>query len=121
MTSINGLRPLTSGVSRVLIVMTDGGATNGYWPDGQAELIKQENVNVFAMGVGQGINQTQLEVMASAPENVYVARDSRVCVCVCLVCVCVCVFGVFVCARARVCVCVWCVCVCVCMYVCVCV
>jgi hypothetical protein len=72
MTPANGLRPLTSGVSRVLIVMTDGGATNGYWPDAEAALIKRDNVNVFAMGVGSGINETQLNVIASSPDNVYV-------------------------------------------------
>jgi hypothetical protein len=73
MSLANGMRPLSAGVSRVLIVMTDGASTSGYWPDVQAQLIRDENVNVYAMGVGTNLNLTQLEVMASAPDNVYVA------------------------------------------------
>jgi hypothetical protein len=126
MTPTNGLRALSSGVSRVLIVMTDGVATDGcvrappprlrsvaprcilpinahrttythththtvsspsfssrvlhrYHPDAEAALLHQGNVNVFVMGVGQSLNHTQLNVMASSPNNVYVMPTTFPC------------------------------------------
>ena len=71
MNATNGLRPLSAGVSRVLIVVTDGVSTPGYEPAYEAGLIQDENVNVFAMGVGNGINVPQLHDMASSADNVY--------------------------------------------------
>ena len=70
MTSANGLRNLSSGVSRVLIVMTDGVSTGGYEPATEAALVRAESVNVFAMGVGQNLDIAQLESIASSPSNV---------------------------------------------------
>ena len=71
MSAANGLRPLSAGVSRVLIVVTDGVSSSGFEPADEAGLIQDENVNVFAMGVGNGINVSQLHNMASSADNVY--------------------------------------------------
>ena len=71
MNETNGLRPLSAGVSRVLIVVTDGVSTSGYEPAYDAGLIQSENVNIFAMGVGNGIDVSQLHDMASSADNVY--------------------------------------------------
>jgi hypothetical protein len=43
-----------------------------YLPDAEAALLKEQNVNVIAVGVGDSMNLTQLEVIASSDNNVYV-------------------------------------------------
>ena len=64
-----GMRPLAAGVSRVLVVITDGKANTGYAPKGNATLLHNSNVNVFAMGVGTSIDLGELEDIASGDGN----------------------------------------------------
>ena len=33
--------------------------------------LHKENINVFSIGVGSGVNQVELELMASDPSNVF--------------------------------------------------
>eukprot|EP00729_Bicosta_minor_P015090 gene15090-24448_t len=71
-TNAHGLRPLSEGIARVLIIITDGKATEGYESATEASLIRNDNVNIFAMGVGQGIERRELEGMASDPTENHV-------------------------------------------------
>eukprot|EP00041_Stephanoeca_diplocostata_P038734 m.1547738 g.1547738 ORF g.1547738 m.1547738 type:complete len:2579 (-) comp25261_c0_seq2:183-7919(-) len=75
MTDANGLRPLSAGVSRVLIVVTDGQATPGYEGANESGLIQAENVNVFTMGVGANIGLAELQSMASNNDSVYLLKS----------------------------------------------
>eukprot|EP00040_Diaphanoeca_grandis_P011481 m.58856 g.58856 ORF g.58856 m.58856 type:complete len:2591 (+) comp22623_c0_seq1:340-8112(+) len=68
------LRPLTDGVSRVLIVMTDGLSGDGD-PTDASLAVQDENVNVFAMGVGSALSLDQLEGIASSKSNVYILKS----------------------------------------------
>ncbi|XP_068676816.1 uncharacterized protein [Montipora foliosa] len=61
----NGAR---SGVSKVLIVLTDGAVTGGM---GTLRIplknLKKSNVNIFAIGVGSKVKKEELELMATEP------------------------------------------------------
>jgi hypothetical protein len=48
-------------------VVTDGVSNNGYAPKDEAQLIKDENVNVFSVGVGKTLQRAELIDMASEP------------------------------------------------------
>eukprot|EP00037_Helgoeca_nana_P015140 m.141781 g.141781 ORF g.141781 m.141781 type:complete len:2442 (+) comp22882_c0_seq1:29-7354(+) len=71
----NGLRSLSQGANRVLIVLTDGASTSGFSPGAESVLIQQENVNIFAMGVGQNLNRAELDTIASSPSNVFLLKS----------------------------------------------
>jgi hypothetical protein len=42
-----------------------------YLPDAEATLLREQNVNVIAVGIGTEMNLTQLEVIASSDNNMY--------------------------------------------------
>jgi uncharacterized protein YegL len=72
-TEAKGMRPLSSGVSRVMMVITDGQANDGYQPKAAATALRNNlNVNVFSIGVGAGINVPELVDMASSPSATHV-------------------------------------------------
>ena len=63
-----GMRGIDSGAGRVLVVITDGQANDGYAPGTAAAALRElKNVNIFPIGVGNGINIEELESMASSP------------------------------------------------------
>ncbi|WP_185749101.1 vWA domain-containing protein [Humibacillus xanthopallidus] len=59
--------PHAAGRNQVVIVITDGNA-NGGDPTSAAATALQSEAEVFAVGVGSGINQTTLNIIASAPD-----------------------------------------------------
>jgi len=59
--------PNTAGRNQVVIVITDGNA-NGGDPTLAAATALQSEAEVFAVGVGSGINQATLNTIASAPD-----------------------------------------------------
>eukprot|EP00039_Didymoeca_costata_P018197 m.332535 g.332535 ORF g.332535 m.332535 type:complete len:3185 (-) comp16959_c0_seq1:2670-12224(-) len=67
-----GTRPQSSGIPKVLIVMTDGTSTTGYEPADVAKEIRDINANIFVMGVGDGVNVNELNSMASDPIDSHV-------------------------------------------------
>ncbi|CAB4015608.1 von Willebrand factor A domain-containing 2-like [Paramuricea clavata] len=67
-TEERGLRPEVDGVPRILIVLTDGKATDSV--SIPAKNVSDENIVVYAIGVG-GYNLEQLKDIASSESHVY--------------------------------------------------
>lgn len=68
----NGMRPAGEGVPRVLVVLTDGMANDGFAPKKEAALLRAEdNVKIFAIGVSN-YNLQELRDMASAPADEHI-------------------------------------------------
>eukprot|EP00117_Sycon_ciliatum_P011161 scpid2447/ scgid12756/ Protocadherin Fat 4; Cadherin family member 14; FAT tumor suppressor homolog 4; Fat-like cadherin protein FAT-J len=63
----NGVRPLSEGVPRVLILMTDGRANVGVRPGIPAEALKRSGINIFVIGVGSRLNISELQNISSRP------------------------------------------------------
>lgn len=63
-----------TGVTTVVIVLTDGGYTPGFNPAAEAKALHAAGTIVYAIGVG-GAVPSQLRELASAPENVRQASD----------------------------------------------
>ena len=69
----NGARP---GVNKVLFVLTDGSQTQDAGaedPGDVAKELRDAGIRVIAIGIGKGINNTELAHIAGSPSNVYSA------------------------------------------------
>jgi collagen type VI alpha len=71
-TAAHGDRP---GVNNILIVTTDGKSTNPQSTKTEANLIHKENMNIFAVGVGQNVDRNELETIATDPQNVFTVNN----------------------------------------------
>ena len=134
-----GARPLSRGIPRVAVLVTDG-RSNLVPIAKDAQALRESGVQVFSVGIGRA-ELSELVAIASSPSLLHVfllesfgivydlvqllsfstcdGEPMRVCVCVC-VCVCVFVCACLVCVFVQVCACVVYACVCACE-VCVCV
>ncbi|XP_078353361.1 uncharacterized protein LOC144638092 isoform X2 [Oculina patagonica] len=66
----NGARP---GVTKILVVLTDGASTGGEKSlRVPLQNLKESYVNIFAIGIGRNINRRELEMMATAPVNEHI-------------------------------------------------
>ncbi|KAI6645822.1 protocadherin Fat 4-like [Oopsacas minuta] len=70
-TQTYGVRPILSGVPRVVIILTDG-KSNGRDPLPYAESLKDADVTVFSVGIGSGIDEEELRQFASDPVDDHV-------------------------------------------------
>lgn len=53
----------------MLVLLTDGRSTSGIKKViEQSNLLRQEGVNIFAMGIGRNINNDELNIIASDPD-----------------------------------------------------
>ena len=71
----NGAR---AGVPKVLILLTDGSQTQdaGAEEPGEiAEELRKEGINVIVVGIGKGVNVTELRHIAGEEKNVYSAAS----------------------------------------------
>lgn len=71
----NGGRP---GVNKVLIVLTDGSQTQDAGaedPGDVAEELRNEGIRVLAVGIGKGVNTTELAHIAGDKSNVFSAAS----------------------------------------------
>ena len=71
----NGARP---GVPKVLILLTDGSQTQDAGaedPGDVAEELRKDGINILVVGVGQGVNATELEHIAGDSANAYTAAS----------------------------------------------
>ena len=69
----NGVRPKELGVPRVLVLLTDGKTSSG--TDSiirPSNLLREEGVNIFVIGIGQNINKNELDIIASDPDSDHV-------------------------------------------------
>lgn len=67
-TSLHGARP---GITRIAIVLTDGGSYDPNETAKEAKLLKDNGVLVLSIGIGTNINQTELRLIASSPADVF--------------------------------------------------
>lgn len=58
-------------VPRLAIVFTDGQSNTGRPVATEAQLLKDEGVDIFAVGIGSGINDAELDTIASVPKSTY--------------------------------------------------
>lgn len=61
-------------VAQIAIVLTDGVSRNKYRTAKQAQLLKEQGVHVFAIGIGKGPNMKELVAIGSEPSNEFVYR-----------------------------------------------
>ena len=68
----NGMRPIEKGISKVVIVITDGESNvSPQLTIPNANKIKDRGFSVISVGIGSGINQAELDGMASNKDDVY--------------------------------------------------
>ncbi len=67
----NGVRPPGAGIPRVLFVLTDGVSNDFGATVSAANRIHDQTpmIEVFAVGIGDGINEEELKAIATSPEN----------------------------------------------------
>ena len=71
----NGARP---GVPKVLILLTDGSQTQDAGaedPGDVADVLRKDGINIIVVGIGQGINTTELVHIAGGADNAYSAAS----------------------------------------------
>ena len=62
----NGARPISQGIPRICLLITDGASNNQASTIATATALKNDNVNIFAIGAGN-VNQVELRGVASQP------------------------------------------------------
>ncbi|OWF48417.1 Vitrin [Mizuhopecten yessoensis] len=67
-------REARPGVAHIAVVLTDGVSRNKRSTIKQAQLLKDQGVNVFAIGIGKGPNMNELEAIGSEPSNEFVYK-----------------------------------------------
>ena len=65
----NGDRP---GVPNIAVIITDGRSNKPDETKAAAKLARQHGIEVFSVGVGKGVSKTELNEMASDPDNTHV-------------------------------------------------
>ena len=75
--SYYGVRPLSDGVPRVIVLLTDGRSNVGVLPHLPAADLKAAGVNIFVIGVGAHIDRNELRRIASAPadDHTFLLKD----------------------------------------------
>ena len=72
---LNGARP---GVPKVLILLTDGSQTQDAGaedPAVVADELRKDGINIIVVGIGQGVNKTELARIAGDADNAYSAAS----------------------------------------------
>ena len=67
-----GVRPKSQGITRVVVVITDGASSSGQHPGTSAHTLREMGVVVFAIGV-KGYQISELNAMASSPWGTHVS------------------------------------------------
>ena len=62
-------------IANILIVVTDGRSNNKPNTLQEAAELHKTNMNVFAVGVGSNLDRTELEAIASKPQNVFTVSN----------------------------------------------
>ena len=61
----NGMRPSADGVTKLIIVLTDGLSNGNINPINSAYQLKSKGISIFSVGVGNGVNYAELNGIAS--------------------------------------------------------
>ena len=67
-----GARPISSGIPRIAIVVTDGQSSSPTATIAAAQMAHSENILSYAVGVGGNVDMTELSAIASDPDSQYV-------------------------------------------------
>ena len=71
-------RPTVEGVPKVCIVLTDGVSTQGEATKRAAAKLQATNINVFAIGMGNSLDEAELRRIATDPDDEHYFRISDV-------------------------------------------
>ena len=63
------------GIPRVVILLTDGGSNEPELTALAAPRVHNDNIEVYSVGIGDGINEAELHIIASDPSYVYLITD----------------------------------------------
>lgn len=74
-TAAKGSRP---GVQKIAIVCTDGQSNNKTGTQEQSAQLKQSGVLVLSIGIGAAVDKSELQTIASAPDDVFEVSDFSV-------------------------------------------
>lgn len=61
----NGMRKMSEGVPKVILVLTDGGSNGAVKPGPVADLLRSKGIEIISVGVGSNINFEELQEIAS--------------------------------------------------------
>lgn len=75
LTESRGMRPIESGVPKVVIVITDGVSNNKTQTLLEADRIKSRGIGIITVGIGYEIDMDELIRMASSPEDQFFVDD----------------------------------------------
>ena len=67
-----GARPISSGIPRIAIVVTDGRSYSPTATIAAAQMAHSRNILSYAVGVGGNVDMTELSAIASDPDSQYV-------------------------------------------------
>ena len=73
-TAFNNSR-IDEGIPSVVILLTDNRSNNPTLTAQAAARVHNENIEVYSVGIGDGINKTELQIIASDPSYVYLITD----------------------------------------------
>ena len=73
-TEINGMRPSADGVTKLVLVLTDGLSNGLIQPSISAQKLKSNGISIFSVGVGSGVNYDELDGIAS-DKNVFLLTN----------------------------------------------
>lgn len=64
-----------AGITTIGVVVTDGGSTDPYKLEDVVKVVHNDRIEMFAIGVGDEVNQQELEMLASGYDHVYLLND----------------------------------------------
>ena len=70
-TEASGARPSNLAIPRIGIVLTDGGSNRGEDVATASEAARSLSVELFSLGIGSGINEDELLVIAGSQDRVF--------------------------------------------------
>ena len=73
-TAFNNSR-INEGIPRVVILLTDGRSNNPTLTAQAAPRVHNDSIEVYSVGIGEGIDETELHIIASDPSYVYLITD----------------------------------------------
>ena len=73
-TAFNNSR-INEGIPHVVILLTDGQSNEPTLTAQAAHRVHNDNIEVYSVGIGDGINKTELQIIASDPNYVYLITD----------------------------------------------
>ena len=66
---------VNEGIPRVVILLTDGQSSYPTLTAQAAARVHNESIEVYSVGIGSGINETELQIIASDPSYVYLITN----------------------------------------------